>query len=187
MSGAGSCPSLKLERIRPVRAQQPLQVLFVRFWYRGRAYGAAVALAIALTALLTTGTASASSGRDICVPVRLTGQGVATSATTTTATIFWNGRAIATTNGVFTPSGTSGDFTGSVVFTPMRLKGGTLVADVTGSYGPNFASFTAAGPVKGTGTLSRASGQLSFSGPIHSDGTFNEVITGKLCTDLRSW
>jgi hypothetical protein len=140
-------------------------------------------------AFVGVGTASAAPGRtgDLCVPVKLTGEGAATSQTTTTAKIFWNGHQIATTDGVFSLPDAGGHFTGSVVFTPKRLKGGTLVAQVRGAYGPNFASFTASGPIKGTGNLSRASGQLSFAGPIRSDGTFSEVVTGTLCVDLRSW
>lgn len=146
-----------------------------------------VAMTILLLGFVGAGRADASAGGSLCLPVRLTGVGVATSATTTTAKIFLKGREIASTTGTFSTPDASSAFTGSVVFTPKRIKGGTLVADVAGSFGPNFASFSATGPVSGTGFLSRASGHLSFAGPLNPDGSFTEVITGTLCADLNSW
>lgn len=143
-----------------------------------------LALGVALAA-----PAVASTPRTACVPVYLTGEGEATSATTTTATLMLLGRPIATTTGAFTPTGGTG-FTGEVVITPKRLRGGTLVVTVTGnltfdSTGAPIA-FDAEGPVVGTGVLEGVSGTLRFFGP--QTGTkFTEKVTGRLCTDLSRW
>lgn len=146
-----------------------------------------LAVTILLLGFFGAGKANATSGPAVCFPVRLTGIGEATSATTTTAKIFLKGREIATTTGTFSTPDASGAFTGSVLFTPKGINGGTLVANVKGSFGPGFASFSAAGPVTGTGFLSHTSGRLYFVGPLNADGTFTEVITGRLCADLSSW
>ena len=149
-----------------------------------------IVLSLLAASILSAAPAAASTRGPVCVPVYLTGTGKSTSPTTTTATLYLFGREIATTTGVFTA--TAPDFTGRVVITPKRLRGGTLEATVSGSYKfdsdniPN--GFDAEGPVVGTGVLTGATGRLRFEGPLtFSTGEFTEKVTGKLCADLSRW
>ena len=80
-------------------------------------------------------------------------------------------------------SGTLASFQGPIVFT---VAGGTLTAQVTGTFDVTTGQFEATSTsITGTGILAGATGNLTFSGVENlATGSSTETITGVICVDL---
>ena len=80
-------------------------------------------------------------------------------------------------------SGTLASFQGPIVFT---VAGGTLTAQVTGTFDVTTGQFEATSTsITGTGILAGATGNLTFSGVENLvTGSSTETITGVICVDL---
>jgi len=126
--------------------------------------------------------AKGSEDEDGCGAVHAVGIGQDLGGGNTTATISHGGRLNGTTAGHFEISGLPPVFTivGTVVFT---THGGTLTANVSGTFNVATGEFVASGPVSGgSGNLADTTGTLTFAGVENlATGVFTETITGTLC------